>query len=66
VLKELPFAVNLWKVENLYYQMSRTSYPELLGRTSVPAEWFDNFLKLGSRLRIRVEAAPPMQLAIAT
>jgi alpha-amylase/alpha-mannosidase (GH57 family) len=66
VLKELPFAVNLWKVENLYYQMSRTSYPDLLKGTSVPAEWFDNFLKLGRRLRIRVEAAPPMQLAIAT
>jgi alpha-amylase/alpha-mannosidase (GH57 family) len=66
VLKELPFAVNLWKVENLYYQMSRTSYPELLKQMSVPAEWFDDFLRLGHRLRIRVESAPPMQLAIAT
>jgi hypothetical protein len=66
VLKELPFAVNLWKVENLYYQMSRTSYPELLKQMSVPAEWFDDFLRLGQRLRIRVESAPPMQLAIAT
>ncbi|HEX4663422.1 MAG TPA: DUF3536 domain-containing protein, partial [Terriglobales bacterium] len=56
VLKELPFAVNLWKVENLYYQMSRTSYPELLKQMSVPAEWFDDFLRLGQRLRIRVES----------
>ena len=66
LLKDLPFAVNLWKVENLYYQMSRTSYPELLTQMSVPAEWFDDFLRLGHRLRIRVESAPPMQLAIAT
>jgi alpha-amylase/alpha-mannosidase (GH57 family) len=66
VIKELPFAVNLWKVENVYYQMSRTTYPDLLRESSVSAEWFDIFLELGRKLRIRVEAVPRMQLAIAT
>jgi hypothetical protein len=66
VLRELPFAVNLWKVENLYYQMSQTAYPKLREQGSVPDEWFENFLELGRKLRIRVEAVPTMQLAIAT
>ncbi len=66
VLRELPFAVNLWKVENLYYQMSRTTFPKLREQGSAPDEWFENFLELGRKLRIRVEAVPTMQLAIAT
>jgi hypothetical protein len=66
VIKELPFAVNLWKVENVYYQMSRTTYPELFKENSVVPEWFDTFLELGRKLRIRVEAFSRMQLAIAT
>jgi hypothetical protein len=66
VISELPFAVNLWKVENVYYQMSRTIYPELLQQSGVPQEWFEAFLQLGSRLRIRVEPAPTTQSAIAS
>ena len=65
LLKELPFAVNLWKVENLYYEMSKGSYPELVNTGSVSAEWSEAFLELGSKLRIRVEAAPSMQVAVA-
>ena len=60
LIKDLPFAVNLWKVENLYYQMSRTTYPELANSGAVPAEWSNDFLKLGSQLRIRVEPAKPV------
>ena len=66
VLKELPFAVNLWKVENLYYQMSRTIYPELATNSSSPAGWVDDFLALGSKLRIRVAAVSSAQLATAS
>jgi len=56
-LKDVPFAVSLWKVENLYYQMSRTTYPELVGSGTASAEWSEDFLKLGGELRIRVEPA---------
>lgn len=66
VLRELPFAVNVWKVENLYYQMYQTAYPKLRDESGAPDEWFDSFLELGRKLRIRVEAVPKMQLAIAT
>ena len=65
VLKELPFAVNLWKVENLYYQMSRTTYPELAASGDFPAGWSDDFLALGNKLRIRVAPVPSAQLATA-
>ena len=64
LLKELPFAVNLWKVENLYYHMSKTSFPELVN-SGAPAEWTEVFLELGRKLRIRVEAVPSVQLAAA-
>jgi hypothetical protein len=66
LLKELPFAVNLWKVENLYYQMSRTVYPELARTGIAPAGWVEDFLALGSKLRIRVAAVPSAQLASAS
>ena len=66
LLKELPFAVNLWKVENLYYQMSRTVYPELVRTGSAPAGWFEDFLALGCKLRIRVDEIPAAQLASAS
>ena len=69
LLKDLPFAVKLWKVENLYYQMSRATYPQLVSSGSASAEWSDDFLKLGRELRIRVEPAkvsPETQLAIAS
>jgi hypothetical protein len=66
LLKELPFAVNLWRVENLYYQISRTTYPELVATGQASTEWSDNFLELGRALRIRVENIPSVQLALAS
>ena len=66
LLKELPFTVNLWRVENLYYEMSKATYPELLAKGQAPQEWVDAFLELGRTLRIRVEIAPSAQLAIAS
>jgi alpha-amylase/alpha-mannosidase (GH57 family) len=66
LIAELPFTVNLWKVENLYYELSRTVYPQLAAKSDVQPEWNEEFLKLGNRLRIRVEAAPSVELAVAS
>ena len=67
ILKDLPFAVNLWKVENLYYQLSRTIYPELVNQGAVSSDWSSDFLKLGRDLRIRVEPAKaPAEEQLAT
>jgi len=66
LIKDLPFAVNVWKVENLYYQMSRTTYPELANSGAVSADWSNDFLKLGGELRIRVEPAKIPETELAT
>jgi alpha-amylase/alpha-mannosidase (GH57 family) len=63
LIQELPFAVNLWRVENLYYDMARNTYPELLTTGGVAEEWIQEFLELGRKLRIRVEDVPSRQLA---
>jgi hypothetical protein len=63
LIQELPFTVNLWRVENLYYDMARNTYPELLTTGSVAEEWIQEFLELGRKLRIRVEDVPSRQLA---
>jgi hypothetical protein len=63
LIQELPFAVNLWRVENLYYDMANHTYPELLSTGSVADEWVQHFLELGRKLRIRVEDVPSKQLA---
>lgn len=66
LLRDLPFTVNLWKVENLYFEMSRTRYPEFASSGAVPNEWLEDFLELGRKLRIRVEEVPTKQVALAS
>ena len=66
LLRDLPFTVNLWKVENLYFEMSRTKYPEFAAGGTVPNEWLQDFLELGRKLRIRVEEVPSKQVALAS
>jgi hypothetical protein len=66
LLKDLPFTVNLWKVENLYFEMSRTRYPEFASTGAVPQEWVQDFLELGRKLRIRIDEVPSKQVALAS
>jgi alpha-amylase/alpha-mannosidase (GH57 family) len=63
LIQELPFTVNLWRVENLYYDMANNNYAELLAQGSVADEWVHDFLELGRKLRIRVEDVPARRLA---
>jgi len=48
-----PFAVDLWKVQNLYYEMLQTTYPEYRKRTKADREWLTQFASLGEKLSIR-------------
>ncbi len=54
----LPFEVNLWKVQNLYYQILWDSYPELQRRAkerdTSAEEWVTQFISLGEQLSIEV------------
>jgi hypothetical protein len=56
---ELPFAVNLWRVQNIYYEMLTSVYPQqCLQSDQGPGEarnWVEHFTGLGQRLSIKVD-----------
>jgi hypothetical protein len=49
----MPFEVDLWKVQNLYFQ----SMKGLLAQEH-PTEWVDAFLELGDALALRIPGRP--------
>jgi alpha-amylase/alpha-mannosidase (GH57 family) len=51
--RSTPFAVDLYKVQNLYYEMLQTTYPEYRKRTKAGREWLTQFASLGEKLSIR-------------
>ena len=58
LLDDLPFSANLWTVQNGYYQVLQTVYPEMVerrGRGDESAQgWIDSFRKLGHKLAVRI------------
>jgi alpha-amylase/alpha-mannosidase (GH57 family) len=55
-LRELPFELNLWQAQNIWYDTLAKSNRFLLGLESSAAEgWRANFLELGRQLSIAVE-----------
>jgi alpha-amylase/alpha-mannosidase (GH57 family) len=56
--RSLPFEVNLWKVQNLYYAMLQSTYPDLQKRAQqgdkAAVEWVAQFGSLGQQLSIQV------------
>jgi alpha-amylase/alpha-mannosidase (GH57 family) len=57
--QRLPFAVNLWKVQNMYYRAIKSAYRKTCGEAA-PADgasqsWCKTFRELGNELRVRVE-----------
>jgi alpha-amylase/alpha-mannosidase (GH57 family) len=55
----LPFEVNLWKAQNVYYDILQTIYPEFRMRAEQgdkgAQEWLHHFMSLGGRLLVHVE-----------
>ena len=56
---DLPFEVNLWKVQNIFYEQLHTIYPQWRQQASqgqVEAQtWIDHFIALGEKLMIHVD-----------
>ncbi|HUT67320.1 MAG TPA: DUF3536 domain-containing protein [Dehalococcoidales bacterium] len=54
----LPFPVDLWKVQNFYWEMLQTSFPEFKEKAGQndrqAAAWVEAFVSLGDHLSIRV------------
>jgi hypothetical protein len=59
ILDELPFNVNLWKVQNVVYDTLQTFYPQLRaadGKIKKGQEgWVDLFLNLCRKVTVRVQ-----------
>jgi hypothetical protein len=55
----LPFAVLLWKVQNIYYEMLNSVYPQQVRQSeSGPGEardWVEHFAALGAKLSVRLD-----------
>jgi alpha-amylase/alpha-mannosidase (GH57 family) len=55
--RSLPFEVNLWKVQNIYYRLAQNVYPEVqkkAGQGDVQARtWLEHFTTLGEKLRVQ-------------
>jgi alpha-amylase/alpha-mannosidase (GH57 family) len=56
--EDLPFAVNLWKPQNIYYEILQTRYPEQRKKARKGFQeaqtWVEHFLALGDMLSVRV------------
>ncbi|KPK85775.1 MAG: glycoside hydrolase, partial [Deltaproteobacteria bacterium SM23_61] len=57
--RSLPFPVDLWRVQNIYFQVDREAYPQFRSgaeKGDDPAKtWVSHFLSLGDKLYCRVE-----------
>ncbi len=53
----LPFEVNLWKVQNIYYKLLQTVYPEQKKKAGAGEQcsrtWLDYFVALGEKLKVQ-------------
>jgi hypothetical protein len=58
MLRKLPLLVDLWKVQNLYHEMLKSTYPEFQKKVQQGDEaaekWLNPFVSLGQQLSIRV------------
>jgi alpha-amylase/alpha-mannosidase (GH57 family) len=58
LVRTLPFEVDLWRAQNVYYELLRGVYPEFLDKADQGDEeahaWVERFIPLGEALRVRV------------
>ena len=62
ILNSLPFQINLWKVQNLFYGMDRTLRLQMEQRQDPQSRlWLRQFAELGAKLGIAVDIAELVQ-----
>ena len=64
----MPFSVDCWHAQNIYYSILDKTFPEMARRQDPDSRrWQERFLAIGEKLRIRVPAlAPVAELRIAS
>jgi hypothetical protein len=56
--RSLPFSVDLWKAQNVFYEVLQAFYPELRESANGQDEqraWTEQFVALGEQLAVRVD-----------
>lgn len=60
MLNSLPFEINFWYVQNIYYKLARTVYRDFLSKARSGDEgairWMDEFRQMGQSLFFNIEA----------
>jgi hypothetical protein len=49
-LKELPFELNIWQAQNIWYDTLKLAHKQEL-----PDGWMEKFLELGTQMKIHVD-----------
>ena len=64
----MPFSVDCWHAQNIYYSILDKVFPEIARRDDPASrQWQERFLALGEKLRISVPAlAPETEFQIAS
>ncbi|MEP9411977.1 MAG: DUF3536 domain-containing protein [Candidatus Brocadia sp.] len=59
----LPFEINLWHVQNVYYNMAKTTYKDFLLKAKAgdadAASWIEKFRQIGQKLSFNLTAVLP-------
>ncbi len=64
MVQSLPFEVDLWKLQNVYFTLQRQVAPEMAGRGDTQAQrWLRLFTELGEKLGINTRVPQPMPMA---
>jgi alpha-amylase/alpha-mannosidase (GH57 family) len=61
--RSMPFTVNLWKAQNIYYGVTRKILAEQQQRGEQAREWIDLFLSMGDLLGVEI-ASPVLEPAV--
>jgi hypothetical protein len=59
LVHSLPFEVDLWRAQNVYYEMTQSLYPQQRSEAEAgdeaAAQWVQHFVALSEKLSVRVE-----------
>jgi len=62
----LAFELDLWKVQNRYWQILQTVYPASLSATDQASrEWITHFAALGNLLGVKLGITEPAEIRLA-
>jgi hypothetical protein len=63
LLPSVPFAVNLWQVQNVYFEMAKAIYAEMFSKAKAGdqdvVKWVESFKQIGQALSFNIATVLP-------